>query len=105
MSTVGLRVEVNTQKFADNLRAARLGQLQMWFLGNISTTTEGFGFLGLLYGGNAGFSNLARFKLPEFDRLYEQARAMISGTSLAASTSRRITSSASEPYATPTSMS
>jgi ABC-type transport system substrate-binding protein len=79
MNTVGLRVEFASQKFADNLKAARLGQLQMWFLGNISTTTEGFGFLGLLYGGNAGFSNLARFKLPAFDRLYEEARAMPDG--------------------------
>jgi len=79
MNAVGLRVEFASQKFADNLKAARLGQLQMWFLGNISTTTEGFGFLGLLYGGNAGFSNLARFRLPEFDRLYEQARAMPDG--------------------------
>jgi len=79
MNTVGLRVEFVNQKFADLLKAARLGQLQMWFLGNISTTTEGFGFLGLLYGGNAGFSNLARFKLPEYDRLYEQARAMPDG--------------------------
>ena len=79
LNSVGLRVEFNTQKFADNLKAARLGQLQMWFLGNISTTTEGFGFLALLYGGHAGFSNLARFKLPEFDRLYEQARAMPDG--------------------------
>jgi ABC-type transport system substrate-binding protein len=79
MNAVGLRVEFASQKFADNLKAARLGQLQMWFLGNISTTTEGFGFLGLLYGGNAGFSNLARFKLPAFDRLYEEARAMPDG--------------------------
>jgi oligopeptide transport system substrate-binding protein len=79
LNAVGLRVQFSGQKFADNLKAARLGQLQMWFLGNISTTTEGFGFLGLLYGGNAGFSNLARFRLPEFDRLYEQARAMPDG--------------------------
>ncbi|MEO8304671.1 MAG: ABC transporter substrate-binding protein [Betaproteobacteria bacterium] len=79
LTAVGLRVEFLNQKFADNVKAARLGQLQMWFLGNINTTTEGFGFLGLLYGGNAGFSNLARFKLPEFDRLYEEARAMPDG--------------------------
>jgi len=79
LNAVGLRVEFNSQKFADLVKAARLGQLQMWFLGNISTTTEGFQFLGLLYGGNAGFSNLARFKLPEFDRLYEEARAMPDG--------------------------
>jgi ABC-type transport system substrate-binding protein len=79
LNAVGLRVEFANQKFADNLKAARLGQLQMWFLGNISTTTEGFGFLGLLYGGNAGFSNLSRFRLPEFDKLYEEARAMPDG--------------------------
>ncbi len=79
LTAVGLRVEFVNQKFADLVKAARLGQLQMWFLGNISTTTEGFGFLGLLYGGNAGFSNLARFKLPEFDRLYEEARALPDG--------------------------
>ena len=79
MNAVGLRVEFNTQKFADNLKAARLGQLQMWFLGNIATTPEGFGFMGLLYGGNAGFSNLARFKLPAFDKLYEEGRAMPDG--------------------------
>ena len=48
----------------------------MFTLGNINTTPEGFGFLGLLYGPNGGFSSLARFKLPEYDRLYEQARAM-----------------------------
>jgi ABC-type transport system substrate-binding protein len=51
----------------------------MWFLGNIATTPEGFGFMGLLYGGNAGFSNLARFKLPQFDKLYEEGRAMPDG--------------------------
>ena len=79
MNAIGLAMEFVTQKWPDLLKVARLGQLQMWFLGNISTTTEGFGFLGLLYGGNAGFSNLARFKLPEFDRLYEQARAMPDG--------------------------
>ncbi len=79
MNAVGLRVEFLNQKFADNLKAARLGQLQMWFLGNINTTPEGFGFLALLYGGHAGFSNLARFKLPEFDRLYVEARGMPDG--------------------------
>ncbi len=79
LNAVGLRVEFSNQKFADNLKAARLGQLQMWMLGNIATTTEGFGFLGLLYGGHAGFSNLARFRLPEYDKAYEEARALPDG--------------------------
>ena len=73
---IGLRIEFVKQKWPDLLKAARLGQIQMFTLGNINTTPEGFGFLGLLYGPNGGFSNLARFKLPEYDRLYEEARSL-----------------------------
>ncbi|HEY2816741.1 MAG TPA: ABC transporter substrate-binding protein [Casimicrobiaceae bacterium] len=76
MNAIGIRVEFITQKWPDLLKMARLGQLQTWRLGNINTTPEGFGFHGLLYGPHAGFSNIARFNLPEYDRLYEQARAM-----------------------------
>jgi ABC-type transport system substrate-binding protein len=79
MTAVGIKLEFVKQKWPDLLKAGRYGQLQMFTLGNINTTPEGFGFLGLLYGAHAGFSNLARFKLPEFDRLYEQARAMPEG--------------------------
>ncbi len=79
MREVGLKVEFRKEKWPDLLKAGRLGQLQMFTLGNINTTPEGFGFLGLLYGPHAGFSNLARFKLPEYDRLYEQARGMAPG--------------------------
>jgi ABC-type transport system substrate-binding protein len=79
MTAVGIRLEFVKQKWPDLLKAGRYGQLQMFTLGNINTTPEGFGFLGLLYGGHAGFSNLARFRLPEYDRLYEQARSMPDG--------------------------
>jgi len=76
MNSVGLRVEFVKQKWPDLLKMARLGQLQAWRLGNINTTPEGFGFHGLLYSKNAGFSNLARFNLPDYDRSYERARAL-----------------------------
>jgi ABC-type transport system substrate-binding protein len=76
MDAVGVRVEFVKQKWPDLLKMARLGQLQMWTLGNISITPEGFQFLGLLYGPHSGFSNLSRFNLPEFNRLYDQARQM-----------------------------
>jgi ABC-type transport system substrate-binding protein len=76
MNSIGIRIEFVTQKWPDLLKMARLGQLQTWRLGNINTTPEGFGFQGLLYGPHAGFSNLARFNLPEYNRLYEEARAM-----------------------------
>src|SRR5689334_15362069 len=76
LNNLGIRVDFVKQKWPDMLKMARLGQLQMWQLGNINTTPDGFGFYGLLYGRNAGFSNLARFALPEYDKLYEKARAM-----------------------------
>jgi ABC-type transport system substrate-binding protein len=79
VNAIGLRIEFVKQKWPDLLKSARLGQLQMWQLGNINTTPDGFGFFGLLYGRNAGFSNLSRFALPAFDRLYEKARAMPDG--------------------------
>jgi ABC-type transport system substrate-binding protein len=76
MTAIGIRIEFVTQKWPDLLKMARGGQLQMWQLGNRSTTTSGYGFLGLLYGGNAGLANLSRFKQSEFDRLYDQSRKL-----------------------------
>jgi oligopeptide transport system substrate-binding protein len=76
LNAIGIKVEFVKQKWPDLLKMARLGQLQAWRLGNINTTPEGFGFYGLLYSRDAGFSNLARFNLPEYDKLYERARAM-----------------------------
>jgi ABC-type transport system substrate-binding protein len=80
LAEVGLRVQFVKQKWPDQLKAARLGQLQVWQAANISVTAEGFAFLGLLYGENAGFSNLTRFKLPEYDHLYVRARALQEGS-------------------------
>jgi ABC-type transport system substrate-binding protein len=79
MTAIGVRIEFVTQKWPDLLKMARNGQLQMWQLGNRSTSTEGYGFLGLLYGGNAGLANLSRFKQAEFDRLYDASRKLPDG--------------------------
>ncbi len=79
LAQVGIRVEFVKQKFPDTLKAARAGQLQMWGLANTNTTTEGYGFLGLLYGGHAGLSNLSRFNLPEFNQRYDASRRLPDG--------------------------
>ena len=79
LASIGIRVEFVKQKWPDLLKMARYGQLQMWFLGNINTTPEGFGFMSLLYGPHSGFANLARFNLPEFNQLYEQAQKLPDG--------------------------
>ena len=79
MTAIGIRIEFVTQKWPDLLKMARLGQLQMWQLGNRSTSTEGYGFLGLLYGPNAGLSNHARFKHADYDRAYDESKKLPDG--------------------------
>jgi ABC-type transport system substrate-binding protein len=79
MSAIGVRIEFNKQKRQDLVKSAQLGQLQMFRSFGTTTTPEAFGFFGLLYGGHAGLSNLARFKQPDYDRLYEQARGAPAG--------------------------
>ncbi len=79
MAAVGIKMEMVTQKWPDLLKMARGGQLQIWQLANTASTTEGLGVYGLLYGPNASLANLARFKLPEFDKLYEDAKRVPNG--------------------------
>jgi ABC-type transport system substrate-binding protein len=74
MKAIGLRIEFNKLRDQDLVRAGRSGQLQMFQVIVTNFTSEGFHFLGLLYGKYGGLSNWARFQLPEYDRLYEQAR-------------------------------
>ncbi|MEO8345530.1 MAG: ABC transporter substrate-binding protein [Betaproteobacteria bacterium] len=76
LTSLGIKVDFKKQKWPDLVKMARAGQLQMWTLGNINVTTDGYGFLGLLYGKHAGLSNLSRFDLPEYNKLYDQSRGM-----------------------------
>jgi oligopeptide transport system substrate-binding protein len=79
LNAIGIKVQFIKQKWPELLKMALAGQLQMWYLGNISTTTDGYGFFGLLYGGHAGLSNLSRFRQPDYDRLYDRSRSMPEG--------------------------
>jgi ABC-type transport system substrate-binding protein len=79
MDAVGIRIEFTKQKFPDTLKAGLAGQLQMWGLANIATNDNGGTFLDQLYGPHKGMSNLARFDLPEFNTLYDQAKRLPNG--------------------------
>jgi oligopeptide transport system substrate-binding protein len=79
MTAIGIKIEFVTQKWPDLLKMARGGKLMMWQLGNRSTSTEGYGFLSLLYGGNVGLANHSRFKQPDFDRIYDASRKLPDG--------------------------
>jgi len=62
-------------KWPDILKSARLGKVQFWQLGGTASSPDADTWLTSLYGPNTE-QNLARFRLPQFDRLYEMARAM-----------------------------
>jgi ABC-type transport system substrate-binding protein len=84
MTALGLRIEFRYAKWPENLKAARAGKLMMWGVGWSAGAPDGDTFLSLGYGPNRGQANLARFDLPEYNRLYEQQRVLPDGPERAA---------------------
>jgi oligopeptide transport system substrate-binding protein len=74
LRAIGIRMSVRAGRVPDLRKAARLGKLQMRTDAWRADYPDGENFLQLLYGPNTGQVNYARFQLPEYDRLYEQAR-------------------------------
>ena len=74
MDDIGIRISFRKAKWPDLLKEARLNKLQFWQLGGVASSPDADTWLTSLYGKNT--DALARFKLPEYDRLYELARSM-----------------------------
>ncbi|MDQ2779150.1 MAG: ABC transporter substrate-binding protein [Pseudomonadota bacterium] len=79
MQEVGLKATFPVQQWPEHLKRAQAGKLQMWSLGLSSTDPDGQTSLQTYYSPQAGAQNLARFKLPEMDRVYEQTQPMPDG--------------------------
>jgi ABC-type transport system substrate-binding protein len=80
LKAIGVRIEFVKQKFPDLLKMGKAGQLQFWRVGWINAYAEGDAFVQLLYGGNIGQTNYARFDLPAYDELYRRSRTLPDGT-------------------------
>ena len=76
MRAIGICMKFNKQRWPDLTEATRLGTLQMRESKWQADWPDADSFLQLLYGPNIGQANDARFKLPEYDRLYEKARLL-----------------------------
>jgi ABC-type transport system substrate-binding protein len=61
-----------TAQWAEHMKQARAGALQMWFLGSTATNPDGQGAFEYMYSPSIGQSNLSRFKLPAFDDVYRR---------------------------------
>jgi len=73
LAEVGIRAEATAVQFADLLNDKRVGKFQLAGSAWIADYPDAQNFLQLLYGPNTDQSNEARFRLPEFDRLYEKS--------------------------------
>ena len=71
-TAIGVRMVFETAQWAEHMKQARAGSLQMWFLGSTATDPDRQPLLEYMYGPSAGQYNLARFKLPAFDDIYRR---------------------------------
>jgi ABC-type transport system substrate-binding protein len=79
LADVGIRLEAQPVQFADLLKDRKVGNFQMAGAAWIADYPDAQNFLQLLYGPYTGQSNDSRFKLPEYDRLYEKSLALPDG--------------------------
>ena len=75
LDDINVRLNVVKGKWPDILKAARQAKIQFWQLGGSASTPDADTWLTSLYGRNKE-SNLAKFDLPAYNKLYEQARVM-----------------------------
>jgi len=84
LSAIGLKLELKVAQWPENLKNARSGRFMIWPVGSSADRPDGQSALQRLYGPASGGQNLARFKLPAFDALYERMQGLPDGPERAA---------------------
>jgi oligopeptide transport system substrate-binding protein len=79
MDAIGIRIRFLKNKWPELNKLTEAGHMMMWGLGWISGIPEGEPFYSYLLSRNIGTSNDARLRLPEYDRLYDEAHALPDG--------------------------
>ncbi|MFO1281725.1 MAG: ABC transporter substrate-binding protein [Burkholderiales bacterium] len=79
MDAIGLRIAFRKDKLPELRKMARNGKIPFASDGWYADWPDAGNFLQLLYGPNAGQENQSRFRLPEYDRLYEESRRLPDG--------------------------
>jgi ABC-type transport system substrate-binding protein len=76
MDAIGIRIEFKKDKLPELRKMARLGKIPMRGDGWNADYPDAENFMQLLYGPNAGQENQSQFDLPEFNKLYDEARKL-----------------------------
>ncbi len=79
LDAIGIRVEIHKDRFAELIKLANQCRLMMKSAAWIADYPDGDNFMQLLYGPNAGQTNSACYKSPEYDKRYEQSRRLPDG--------------------------
>ncbi|CAG0946492.1 Periplasmic dipeptide transport protein [Gammaproteobacteria bacterium] len=79
MNALGLRSSLKVAQWPENLKSVRSGNFMMWRVGSLAASPDGQGALERLYGPSTGKGNLARFRLPAFDKVYEDMKMVPDG--------------------------
>src|SRR5581483_121541 len=76
IDAIGIRLVIKKDRVPDLRLMMRQGKIPLRVAGWNADYPDAENFMQLLYGPNAGQENSARFRLPEFDRLYGEARKL-----------------------------
>jgi ABC-type transport system substrate-binding protein len=76
MRALGVRIEFVAAKWPENLRAARAGNFMMWGVGGLAADPDGQSGFQRFHSKQIGGQNLARFKMPALDAIYEKLSVM-----------------------------
>ena len=76
LDSIGVRMDVQKDKFPELLKLERQCKLMMRTASWIADYPDADNFMQLLYGKNIGQNNNGCAKIPEYDRLYEQSIRM-----------------------------
>jgi oligopeptide transport system substrate-binding protein len=76
MNAIGLKIVFKKDRVPEMRKMARLGKIPMRYDGWNADYPDAENYMQLLYGPNTGGENNARFKLPAFDALYDEARKL-----------------------------
>ena len=79
LEAVGIQTRFKVQSFAENLKAGRAGNFQVWGLGGSAADPDGQGSLARFDSVQTGGQNMARFKHPRFDEIYKALSGLPDG--------------------------
>lgn len=74
LAVIGIRIVFSSDRLSEIIKASRQGTVQMFEANWVADFPDAENFYQLLYGGNIGRTNYARFHVRQYDQLFEQAR-------------------------------